>query len=73
MDTQRVWANGIQTFITGEMSLIVFREQALLSTPDENSVTALKNVASIVVSTTVLTEFYTILGQQLEELNINVG
>ncbi len=73
MDTQKLWVNGIQAFVNPDVTLIVFREQNLLSTPDNGSIAALKNVASVVVPTPVFREFHSNIGQILNAAIYNVG
>ena len=68
MDMPRIWATGVQTYPSTDTSLIVFREQNLLR--DENDVPAvlLKNVASILMPTAVLKDFYQQIGAAIEML-----
>jgi hypothetical protein len=70
MDTPRIWATGVQTFPSTDTSLIVFREQNLLR-EDEKSVVLMRNVASILMPTAVMKDFYEQLGTALELLEAN--
>lgn len=70
IDTQRVWATGIQAFINPDVTMLVFREQNLAQSGPDNALTpVLKNVASIVIPTTVFQQFYDNAGATLASLN----
>ena len=58
MDVGRLWSTGVQAFVNEAFTTIVFREQNLLPGLNGEARPALKNVASIVMPTTVFLEFY---------------
>lgn len=65
MDTQRQWATGVQAFSVDGTTLLVFREQNLVSSPSGEQSPTIKNVASIIMPTAVVREFYDMLGGML--------
>lgn len=69
MDTQRLWATGMQAFISGGVAMVVFREQTMLSDTDTGKVLpAVKNVASVVLPVEVIREFHSNLTTLIEQL-----
>ena len=65
----RLWATGAQAFVNGGHSMLIFREQNVMAGPaigDAEPTTVLKNVASIVLPTGILAEFYDNLAPAIE-------
>lgn len=64
----RIWATGAQAFVSGDFSMVLFREQNVLGvTPGAEPLVALKNVASIILPTAILAEFHENLKPALEQ------
>lgn len=72
MDTNRIWVNSVQAFMTQAHSLLVFREQNQIGTPDGPRVIA-KNVASVIIPSDVLVEFHGQLTVLINQMGINGG
>lgn len=57
MDLPRVFASGVQTFANPDMTMIVFREQNGVAEEGAAPELLLKNVASIIIPTSVALQF----------------
>jgi hypothetical protein len=68
----RIWATGVQLFVNGDHTLIIFREQNMIVIGDEVQ-GSLKNVASLIMPTVVAKEFHRMLGEQLQGLDEKDG
>lgn len=68
MDVPRTWASGVQAFINGDQTLLVFREQNIIPVVGDVDV-ILKNVTSVILPTNVAREFHTNLGNALGQLD----
>lgn len=65
-DTTRVWATGVPAFVNGEFTMLVFREQILAQADDGSPPdTIIRNVASVVMPTATMREFYQLAGPLL--------
>jgi hypothetical protein len=71
-DLPRTWATGAQAFINPDYSMLIFREQNLLPEPPPGTdiFVSMKNVASIVMPTSIFLEFYQSVGAALIQLGI---
>ncbi|MFK4871631.1 hypothetical protein [Novosphingobium sp. ZW T3_23] len=71
MDVPRQWATGAQAFVTPENTILVFREQNMAVGENGLGEVTLKNVASLVLPTSIAREFHRILGEQLAMIDGN--
>ena len=67
LNVDRIWATGVQAFPGPEFTLVVFRDQSLMPTSDNDAHLAIKNVASIILPTSIAREFSKSLEQAFSQ------
>ena len=71
-DTDRIWATGLQVFIQGDFSLIVFREQMdLLDQNTGETKKMVKNLTSVIMPTEVVRQLKNILNGLIPDTEVN--
>lgn len=75
MDIPRQWATGAQAFLSPETTILVFREQHMVGVDGPGGAidVVIKNVASVVLPTSVLREIHRIIGDQLGAIDDTGG
>jgi hypothetical protein len=67
-DIPRVWANGVQVTPTPDVTFIVFREQIAAQEEGKDQRLMLRNVASVILPTTLAIQLAEILKTQISQI-----